>query len=125
MGGKTLNKDIPGNESDALAVSLAIVFGLAIGWLDLHTTEVAVTILSLLFAGGLLGLLRPARAWRWALLVSAGIPLVELAGLTLQLATAEPIHVDPRVWLVVLGFALVGTYLGVAIRSIVPAGKVI
>jgi len=76
--------------------------GLGIGWLDLHATEVFLTILALLLAGLLLGLLQPTAAWRWAL----------------RVRTAEPIRVDPRIALVAVAFALVGCYGGVVVRRI-------
>ena len=42
--------------------ALAALFGLGIGWLDLHTSEVTVTIVALLLTGVLLGLLQPVAA---------------------------------------------------------------
>lgn len=99
-----------------LSTALAAAVGLAIGWLDLHTTEVTVTILALLLAGLLLGLMRPAGAWRWALVVALGVPAMAVAGRLLHLRTAEPIRLDPRVALVAFAFALVGCYLGAGIR---------
>ncbi len=97
---------------------LAMVLGLGIGWIDLHTTEVAVTILLLLLAGLLLGLLQPVAAWRWALLLAVGLPALALVARFLGVVTAEPIQLDPRIALVALTFALVGSYTGAAIRRI-------
>ncbi len=95
---------------------LAVALGLGTGWLDLHTTEVGVTIVALLAAGLLLGLLQPAAAWRWAALLAIGLPIMAGVGLLTGLRTAEPIRLDPRVALVALGFALVGSYAGALVR---------
>lgn len=101
-----------------MCTALAVAIGLGIGWLDLHTTEVTVTILSLLFGGFLLGLLAPNAAWRWAVLLALGLPAMALIGQLLRVRTAEPIRLDLRVALVALAFALVGCYGGVMVRRI-------
>ncbi len=102
--------------SERACTGLAIALALGIGWVDLHTTEVTVTVVGLLTAGLLLGLLRPARPWRWAVLLAAGLPAVAILGRLLRVRTAEPIHLDPRVVLVALVFASIGCYGGAAIR---------
>lgn len=100
----------------AIWVTLAIMIGLGIGWLDLHTTEVTVTILALLVAGGILGLLQPRGAWRWAVLLALGLPVMALIGQQLRVQTPEPIRLDPRIALVAFAFALAGCYGGVVVR---------
>jgi hypothetical protein len=97
---------------------LAVAIGLGIGWLDLQTTEVIVTILALLLGGLLLGLLQPTRAWRWAVLLALGLPAMALVGQLLRVRTAEPIRLDPRIVLVAAAFALVGCYSGVVVRRV-------
>jgi MFS family permease len=103
---------------DATCIALAAAAGLGIGWLDLHTTEVTVTILALLLAGLLLGLLEPRGAWRWAALLALGLPIMALVAGLLRVHTAEPIRLDPRVALAALAFALAGCYSGVVVRRI-------
>jgi hypothetical protein len=112
----------PGSQDlrrNAICTALAVAIGLGIGWLDLHTTEVTVTVVALLLAGLLLGILQPKAAWRWAVLLALGLPAMAMAGRLLGVRTAEPIRSDPRVALVALAFALVGCYGGVAARRIV------
>jgi len=104
---------------NATCSALALAIGLGIGWLDLHTTEVSVPILALLLSGLLLGLMQPVAAWRWGVLLALGVPVMEVVGRVLHLPTAEPIQLDPRVFLVVLAFALAGCYGGVAVRRVV------
>jgi len=95
---------------------LAVALGLGVGWLDLHTTEVAATVLALLLAGLLLGYLQPKSAWRWAVLLALGLPAVAASGRLLGLPTAEPIRLDVRIALVAFAFALVGCYSGALAR---------
>ena len=106
------------SQYSAVVAALAAVLGLGIGWLDLRTTEVVVTILPLLLAGLLLGLLQPTGAWRWALLLAVGLPAMAVVARVLGVSTAEPIRLDPRIVLAATAFALVGCYIGVAIRRL-------
>jgi len=78
-----------------------------------------VTIVALLLAGFVLGLLQPKAAWRCAVLLTLGLPIMQIVGQQLSLHTAELIHLDPRVTLVAFVFALVGSYVGVGIRWLV------
>jgi hypothetical protein len=102
-----------------IASTIAVICGLGVGWLDLHTTEVSVTILGLTLSGLLVALVQPKAAWRWALLLALGLPAMALVGRWLRMGTAEPIRLDLRIVLVALAFALVGCYVGVALRRIV------
>jgi hypothetical protein len=111
-----MKRDLRNARQNAIVTALAAAMGLGIGWLDLHTTEVIVTIVPLLLAGLLLGLLQPRAAWRWALLLALGLPVMEAIGRVLHVRTPEPIRLDPRIALVALAFALVGCYSGVAVR---------
>ncbi|MCB0790160.1 MAG: hypothetical protein H6595_02910 [Flavobacteriales bacterium] len=97
-------------------IVLAIILGLGIGWIDLHTTEVAATIVPLLLAGFLLGLLRPMANWQWAILLSLGLPTMGALALWTGLPTAEPVHLDARIVSVAFLFAVVGTSMGAALR---------
>lgn len=96
---------------------VAVATALAIGWLDLQTTEVTSTVVALLLGALLLSLVQPRAAWRWAVMLALGLPLVAEAGLLLGLPSAEPIRVDPLVALVGLAFASVGCLVGVLIRA--------
>jgi hypothetical protein len=101
-----------GVPKDPGCTALAILLGLGIGWLDIHTTEVTVTIASLLVSGVLCGTVQARGPWRWGLLIALGVPVVEAIARVTHVATAEPVHLDPRVWLVVAIFALGGCYVG-------------
>ncbi len=97
---------------------MAFTLGIIIGWIDLQVTEVTVTILSLLMSGFLLGFFQPKSPWRWAFLITVGIPIMEIIAITFSLKTAEPVKLDPFIILVILLFALIGTYAGVLISKL-------
>ena len=61
---------------DLACTALALVLGLFIGWLDLQVTEVIVTVLALVTSGLLSGLVQPAAAWRWAILIAIGLKIL-------------------------------------------------
>jgi len=106
---------------DAACAALAAAAGLGIGWLDLHTTEVTVTVVLLLAAGFALGLWRPRAAWRWAVLIAMGLPVTAAVAKVSGLRTAEPARLDPRIALVALVFALGGSYTGALLRRAATA----
>jgi len=99
--------------------ALALLMGLGIGWLDIHTTEVIVTVVPLLAAGALCGLLQPRAPWRWGVLIALGLPVVAAGAQLARVVTPEPIRLDPRVTLVAAAFALAGCYAGALMRRAV------
>ena len=107
------------SRKNAICTLLAVAIGLGIGWLDLYTTEVTVTILGLLLAGLFFGLLQPTAVWRWAVLLALGLPVMAVVGHLLHVRTAEPIGLDLYIALVALVFALIGCYSGIVVRRIV------
>lgn len=106
------------SRGDAAFGLVAVSVGLGIGWLDIHTTEVGVTIVALLCAGLFCGFFRPTAAWLWALLLALGLPAMAMLGRVLRVRVPEPVHLDPRIVLVALGFALAGCYSGVLVRRV-------
>lgn len=103
---------------DAGPTALAVALGLGIGWLDLHTTEVLVTVSALLLAGLALGFLRPRAAWRWAVPLALGLPAMAIVGHLLRAPTPEPVRVDPLIAVIAFVFASVGCYAGAMARRI-------
>ena len=106
---------------DLACALLAAAAGLGIGWLDLHTTEVTVTVVTLVAAGMVLGVVRPTAAWRWAVLIALGLPVMASIAKLGGMRTAEPVRLDPRITLVALAFALVGSYSGALLRRAATA----
>jgi hypothetical protein len=98
--------------------ALSVALGLIAGWLDLQVTEVIVTIVALYVSGMIPGLIQPSAAWRWALLVVIGLPVMALIAMLFRMQTAAPVHLDLRVTAVALVFTLLGTYSGVFVRYV-------
>ncbi len=90
----------------------AIFLGIIVGWFDLRTDEVSLTILLLVVFGLFLGFSQPRHAWRWALLLALWVPL---GGFVAQAWGLKNIVVPEPNWLPTLfAFvpALVGAYGG-------------
>ena len=87
----------------------AAALGFAIAWLDARPTwdDTGVTAGLLLLAAALLGFLGPRRAWRWAFLVGAWIPLH---------AMIRAPGAGALLMFVVLLFPLTGASVGVLLR---------
>ncbi len=97
---------------------LAFVLGLFVGYLDFHSKEVQGPVLIILVFTFVFGFALPCRAWRWALLIGAGVPLCHIVNALLQLPPPYP--VEPNVFATCLAFipAFIGAYMGVALRCL-------
>ncbi len=94
---------------------VALLVGVALGWANLHTDEtlfvaelVAIAAFGLTWAG-------PRRAWLWALMMGASVPLSYLV--TAVLGSAVRFPVEPNGWASLIAFipAAVGAYAGLAL----------
>jgi hypothetical protein len=106
-------------------LAVAIVLGLAIGWVYLHTDEDAFVVLPLLGATGLLGLVRPRDAWRWALLVGIRLPLGQAAALVTAMPLPYPNNWEgvAAVLAIALGLGVVGASAGALLRRFVGSAE--
>jgi hypothetical protein len=81
--------------ADALFSALAVMVGLAIGYLHVHTQMTSVesdpTLPALLVCGAAMafGAARPRRPWRWALLIGFSIPAMQLVSLLRGISLAR------------------------------------
>lgn len=89
---------------------LAIVFGLLAGYVDLHSEGAQLPVLLLISFSCLLGLAQPGGAWRWGLIVGAGVPCAHLLGILLGYIPL--FTTDVTAVLLPLGPALLGAYAG-------------
>ena len=119
MNGHTKKPDSWRSPRDLACTVLAVILGLVVGFVDLHVTEVVVTVVALLTSGMLLGLIQPKGTWRWALLIAIGLPIMEFVAIRTGMQTAEPARLDPLIALVALVLAFLGTYLGVFMRYLI------
>ena len=100
--------------SDRGIYILGGVLGLAAGVLDVKFGDLLLTALFVLVATMLLGALRPARPWRWTLLVAAFVPLVQL--IAYAVLTEKPYRA--QIYESFLGFltGIAGAYGGATAR---------
>ena len=107
---------------DALCIALAVIGGFLAGAVDFNNDEPQATVIVIVLFTGLLGFIQPRRAWRWALIVALGVPIVYL------IATALGYHsksVPEPGWyasLIALIPAFISTYGGVLLRKAVSTG---
>ena len=109
------------NKKTASFHLLAFVLGLCIGYLDFHSKEVQAPVAMILTVTFVFGFMLPCRAWRWALLVGAGIPLCHIVNALLKLPPPYP--VEPNIFATCLAFfsAFMGAYMGAVLRCLFPS----
>jgi hypothetical protein len=78
--GQVLPEETPQRHGDTGFYVFAVVMGLLSGWVDLKIGDLLLTALVVLAACMLLAVFRPARTWRWAVLVGVMVPLADLFG---------------------------------------------
>ncbi|HEX3928484.1 MAG TPA: hypothetical protein VHW65_10835 [Gemmatimonadales bacterium] len=109
--------------ADLVATALAVAIGAFAITVDLHNDEVQAAVLVLVTGGVILGFVRPARAWRWALILGLSIFVGEVLGAKVGLVRVH----GGATWnfgtLVALIPATVGTYVGVGVRSLMPRSE--
>jgi hypothetical protein len=66
-----------GASAETFFYAFAIIAGALAGWIDVKLSDLLFTALLVLAPCMLLGVLRPARPWRWVVLVSIGVPIVD------------------------------------------------
>lgn len=97
---------------------LTLFIGVLVGLMDLRATEVQMTAFLLIAFGFFAGFAQPRRAWRWALLLGAWVPLFGALAAAARLTNAR--GVDVIASLAAIMFALVGVYAGVIVKRFSP-----
>lgn len=107
----------PRSRSDLPIYLLAALAGIATACVDLAIDDLLFTALLVLMACMLLGILRSRRPWRWVLVVSAFLPLTELAASLLR--TVKPTKAQVYGSLLTALPGIAGAYGGATVRSVV------
>jgi hypothetical protein len=100
---------------------LAALLGAGIALLDRRTEEVQPAALLLLVCAGALAFARPRDAWAYALLVGAGVPMLDFV--TRARGIPPPWPAQPGSSLVALIPAVLGALVGALVRLAVRSGK--
>lgn len=97
---------------------LAMLLGIYIGLVDFRSDEVQNAVLLIVIFTFLFGLLSPRRAWRWALAIGLGVPIVHYTAHWLGVPPRYPVQPGMSGCFLALIPAFIGTYLGVFVRSL-------
>ncbi|HTP09957.1 MAG TPA: hypothetical protein VMP08_16990 [Anaerolineae bacterium] len=114
---KNLTLTHPHWQFEVLCIVLALIGAFLAGAVDFNNDEPQAAVLVIVVFAGLLGFIQPRKAWRWALIVGLGVPIVYL------IATALGYHskgVPEPGWyasLIALIPAFISTYCGVLLRK--------
>ena len=102
-----------------LPLTLSVVLGLFIGYLDWFANEVQIIVLLILIAVGTISFGWPRWSWLAAIIVAFSLPIVHLIGYALGYVEAFP--PEPNVWatLIALIPAFIAAGLGAGGRWIV------
>ena len=76
--GRVLPDDGPQGERDIGFYVFAAAAGMFAGWADIKMGDLLFTALLVLAPCMLLGVMRPAKPWRWLVIVGTCVPVVEL-----------------------------------------------
>jgi hypothetical protein len=107
------------DQSDTSVYLFGAILGLCAGVLDLKIGDLLLTALFVLASTMLLGVLRPAKPWRWTLVVAIFVPSVQLLA---YLATTEKPY-RAQIYESFLGFltGIAGAYGGALGRKALNA----
>lgn len=97
---------------------LAMILGIWIGLVDFRSNEVQNAVLLIAISGFLFGLLSPRRAWRWALAIGLGVPIVHYVAHWLGIAPPYPVEPGIYASFIALIPAFIATYAGAFVRLV-------
>jgi ABC-type multidrug transport system permease subunit len=104
-------------QRDAPFYALAVLAGIATGWVDITVNDLLLTALLVLAACIALGLMRPQRPWRWVVAVGVFIPLTEFAAYMVR--AVKPTHAQVYGSFLASLPGIAGAYGGSFMRGVV------
>jgi hypothetical protein len=106
---------------DVVCVIVALIGGFVAGAVDFNNDEPQAAVLVIIFFTGLLGFAQPRKAWRWALIVGLGVPIVYLIATALGYSSKGVPEPGWYASLIALIPAFLSTYCGVVLRTAISA----
>ena len=103
---------------DMLFILLALTGGFLAGAVDFNNNEPQAAVIVIVVLAGLLGFIQPRKAWRWALIVGLGIPIVYLIATALGYQSKGVPEPGWYASLMALIPAFISTYCGVLLRKV-------
>jgi hypothetical protein len=107
---------------DVLCVALAVIGGFLAGAADFNNDEPQAAVIVIVVFAGLLGFLQPRKAWRWALIVGLGVPVVYLIATALGYHARSVAEPGWYASLIALLPAFISTYGGALLRKVISTG---
>ena len=107
---------------DVLYTAIALTGAAIAGAVDFNNDEPQAAVIVIIVFAGLLGLIQPRQAWRWALIVGLGVPIVYLIATELGHQSKS---VPEPAWyasLIALIPAFFSAYCGVLLRKAISTG---
>jgi ABC-type multidrug transport system permease subunit len=106
---------------DGLFALLSFAGGLIAGWVDFNNDEPQAAAIVVILCAALLGFAQPRNAWRWAIVIALGIPVVYLIATTLGLQPRTPPEPGLYASLLALIPSFISAYGGVLIRKVISS----
>ncbi len=106
---------------DLLCIAMAVLGGFIAGAVDFRNDEPQAAVLVILVFAGLLGFVQPKKAWRWAIIVGLGVPIVYLIATALGYQSKSVPEPGWYASLIALIPAFISTYGGVLLRKAMAA----
>ena len=102
---------------EVLCLVLAVIGGFLAGAVDFNNDEPQAAVIVIVAFTGLLGLIQPRMAWRWALIVGLGIPIVYLIATALGYPSKSVPEPGWYASLIALIPAFISAYGGALLRK--------
>ncbi len=108
-------------QMEVVCIALALAGAFLAGAVDFNNNEPQAAVLVIIVFAGLLGFAQPHKAWRWALIVGLGVPIVYLIATALGYSSKSVPEPGWYASLIALIPAFVSTYAGVLLRKVLSA----
>jgi hypothetical protein len=101
---------------DMFYLAIALIGAAMAGAVDFNNDEPQAAVIVIIAFAGLLGFIQPRKAWRWALIVGLGVPIVYLIATALGYQSRSVPEPGWYASLIALIPAFISTYCGVLLR---------